>query len=117
MSDDTACALPERLHALAIEESGRFWAARPGGGFEVTPDVTPDELLHRCDTVGCVAGWTAAVGASARVRKNLIASEVGWIEVAKGLLGLTYKQANRLFMAGADSIWVDFAPVFGWEVP
>lgn len=55
------------------------------------------ELLHNCNTAGCIAGWTCAL---------LSTKTCGWNEVsmvAAHILSMDYDVANTLFVANAHA--------------
>lgn len=63
--------------------------------------VKPAQLWEDCGTVGCIAGWTCAW---ADVNKT--GRDDGFYNAAKRELGLTDREADRLFM-GYDGFWYD----------
>lgn len=65
------------------------------------------DLLNECGTTGCIAGWTAALAGAG--------DDVDIERAAREALGLTWRQADRLFFWG-NSVWVDHADALGLEV-
>lgn len=111
----------ELLNQVAdlIERTDRFnlaYIARgPGDGRRGVYSLTAGQLLHDCQTTACVAGWTNVLCAGEDSD-----SWVGDCDGEDGLataavrLGLSVRQADRLFYANENSVWKEQADRFGW---
>lgn len=118
----------EALFAVAdlIEAEDRFnmnaWVAQiaeDGELYEMC-HPSPSLLFEDCCTVGCVAGWTCALA-------KTVSGEEGWVDYesgAKEFLGLTEREAHRLFFTFPytyevkvkTSIWQDVIHDYGLKV-
>ena len=72
------------------------WALPGPDDFEGLPTT---ELLHRCGTKHCIAGWAVSLSTTEDTR-NKTKDDVdrrGWGAVARERLGLSFDEADELF--------------------
>lgn len=85
--------------ADAIEYSDRFTLKTWGRSLtDRWTKIRPADLWEKCDTVGCVAGWTNSL---------IEAPDIADVRTARTALGLTVEQAMELFEPSwsQPSVW------------
>lgn len=87
------------------------WTRGAGGDSERSRLFDLIELVDDCGTVGCVAGFTAAI-----MLEDDPSIPEPTMESAAGALGLIDAQHWRLFYAGRGSVWAEMADKYGWSV-
>lgn len=78
--------------------------------FNTSPATAEEFLEGSCGTTACVAGW-AVVCAGLPIKSSFLDAEAD----GQTLLGLTDKQARRLFYANDDSVWWEYADEYSWD--
>jgi len=108
--------------ADAIEREKRFdlesWVSTPTLVNELAEALWDDRRVlvdgDACGTTMCVCGWvnwlTRRKGA-----KTLTAAQFEDRDNAARKLGITAKQANSLFMAEGDTVWLQYAKRYHWD--
>lgn len=98
-------ALLLRVKEAILAHNERFdmaiWVSRTvvdpqDGAIDYESVNTFGELAHNCDTVGCIAGWTVAIGSPTQEKYATLASEV-----AARLLGIPNSLRDTLFYTTA----------------
>lgn len=105
-----------RKVADAILISGRFnlqhWAKDISKPFLHSYDV---DLVDNCSTVGCVAGWAIAITDGPKAIQAL-QTQPAIVQRGATIMGMTIRQADRLFFAHRGSIWTELADHYGWDL-
>ena len=108
--------------ARAIEDTGQFSletfvesaveraARRRNGHVPMFAQYDPSE----CGTTMCVCGWVNWLTLAKPGQKTMSADRFMNQGHAAEALGITMEQAERLFFAEGDSVWVKYADRYGW---